>query len=83
MNVKELIEQLKSFPDDMEVMFAYNYGDYWKTEVAASIGGVNAGQVTYSAYHQMDKLVDEDQRDEDDEEDEEDNKNRTVCLLIC
>lgn len=84
MNVKELIEQLRTYPDDMEVMFAYNYGDYWKTEVAASISTVDTSKVTYSAYHQMDKVVTDDEHDDEevDEDEEAEDKNRTVCLLI-
>ena len=83
MNVKELIEQLRTYPNDMEVMFAYNYGDYWKTEVAAPVSGVTNNEVTYSEYHRMDKVVDYDAERELDEEEGEDDKNRTVCLLTC
>jgi hypothetical protein len=64
MTVKELIESLEGFDPNMEVKFAYNYGDYWGTEVASRIGDVDEGQVRHSDYHRMDKVVD----DENDEE---------------
>ena len=64
MKVAELIEMLEKFDGDMEVMFARNSGDYWRTTVADSIGEVTNGMVVESAYHQQDKIVDE--RDGDD-----------------
>ena len=60
MTVKELIESLEGFDPNMEVKFAYNYGDYWGTEVASRIGDVDEGQVRYSDYHRMDKVTDYD-----------------------
>lgn len=83
MKVWELIEDLKSYPADMEVKFAYNYGDYWKTEVAADVDSVTNGEVEYSEYHRMDKVVEYDaERDLDDEESEITKaQRRTVCLL--
>lgn len=83
MNVKDLIRQLKQLPDDMDVQFAYNYGDYWKTEVAADVNRVTASEVTYSEYHQMDKVSEDTDEDDVDEEELEDYRKqfRTVCLL--
>ena len=64
MNVKELREMLEGMEAeghaDKEVLFAYNYGDHWRTEVAATIDNCDVGTVEYSSYHQMDKVVDED-----------------------
>ena len=60
MTVKELIESLEGFDPNMEVKFAYNYGDYWGTEVVSRIGDVDEGQVRYSDYHRMDKVTDYD-----------------------
>lgn len=77
MNVKDLIEQLEDMNPDAEVMFTYNYGDYWRTSVAQSVETVGEGDVEYSAYHRMDKLVDEDHPDEDHPDEEP----RTVVLL--
>lgn len=64
MQVKELIEKLQQMPDDMEVKFAYDYGDYWNTEVCGHIGEVDILEVNYSEYHRMDKLADEDKSGE-------------------
>ena len=79
MTVQELIEELSLFPDDMEVEFAYNYGDYWRTTVCKEIKNIDTGYVEYSAYHRMDKLVDNDDEEYDDEEETE--AKREVVLL--
>jgi len=47
MTVKELIESLEGFDPNMEVKFAYNYGDYWGTEVASNVGRIDEGQGYY------------------------------------
>jgi hypothetical protein len=64
MTVKELMATLEDFDPNMEVKFAYNFGDYWGTEVASNVTEIDEGQVRYSDYHRMDKVVD----DENDEE---------------
>ena len=71
MTVNELKEYLEQFDGEMEVKFSYNYGDYWRTQVAKDIRGVEEGYVTYSDYHQMDKI------DEDEDED-----SKLVVVLI-
>ncbi len=62
MNVKELRELLEHMEDEghaeREVLFAYNYGDHWRTQVAAMIDNCDVGAVKYSSYHSMDKVVD-------------------------
>ena len=66
MQVKELIEILKNYDQEADVHFAYGYGDHWRTQVAPAISQVFDGVVEYSDYHQMDKLVeDEDCYDEE------------------
>lgn len=77
MTVRELINELEFYPDDMEVEFAYNYGDYWGNTVCKEIKDIDKGFVEYSDYHRMDKLVEE--YDEDDEEEHE--KKREVLIL--
>jgi hypothetical protein len=62
MTVKELIDQLEMMPDDMEVKFAYNYGDYWDSEVCGTIGYVDILEVKHSDYHRMDKLASDGER---------------------
>ena len=70
MTVQELIESLEGFDPNMEVKFAYNFGDYWKTEVASDIRRVDEDTVKYSSYHRMDKVVGE-----------EDENMKTVVIL--
>ena len=67
LTVGELIRNLKQYGEDMEVHFSYNYGDYWRTQVAAEVTHIDSGTVKYSAYHQMDKVVDlnDEERDEE------------------
>jgi hypothetical protein len=71
MNVKELIEalqeQVENGNGDMEIKFAYNYGDHWRSQVCEGINNISQVTVKYSDYHSMDKIV-EDHR-EDDEDD--------------
>ena len=67
MLVRDLIELLEGCDADMEVHFAYNYGDHWRTQVAPSVDSVEEGVVKYSDYHRMDKMVE----DEDDSYDED------------
>ena len=65
MQVKDLIEQLRSMNPDAEVHFSYNYGDHWSTQVAPTVDTVDEGLVKYSDYHRMDRLMDEDEMIED------------------
>lgn len=67
MNVRQLIEQLQSMNPDAEVHYSYNYGDHWRTQVAPTVDRVEEGVVEHSSYHDMDRMVD----DEDDMYDEE------------
>ena len=80
MKVSELIELLQDFDGDAEVLFSYNYGDYWRTTVAAPVSSVGDGKVTHSEYHQMDKVV-EAEGDYCDEDSEPDPRERAVVLL--
>lgn len=68
MKVKELIEILKEYDENMIVHISYGYGDYWHTQVAPSVNYVEEGLVEYSQYHQMDKVFTTDAYYEDDEE---------------
>lgn len=63
MKVRELIELLKEFNENDEVGFSYNYGDYGRTVVVADINEADISLVTYSGYHQMNRLADEDEED--------------------
>ena len=59
MKVAELFELLGYHSPDAEVHFSYGYGDHWRTEVAPAVSSVANGVVEYSDYHQMDKMVDD------------------------
>ena len=78
MTVSELISELSFYPDDMDVEFAYDYGDYWNTTVCKEIKNIDTGYVEYSAYHRMDKLVDVD--DDDDDTDSDTDKKEVLIL---
>jgi hypothetical protein len=78
MTVQELIEKLEGFDPQMEVEFAYNYGDHWRTEVTKHITEVDEETVTYSDYHRMNKVVD---GIEEDDEEEYDKDEKMVVLL--
>lgn len=72
MKVKDLIELLGDFNPEADVLFTYNYGDHWRTTVAAEIDSVGDGKVVHSAYHDMAKVVDDDPyADRDDDSDDE------------
>jgi len=64
MTVKELIETLQDFDPQMEVEFAYDYGDYWRTEVTKHITEVEEEAITYSDFHRMNKVVDNNKDDD-------------------
>lgn len=59
MNVRELREMLEMFDDEMEVVFARDSKDYWRTTVADSLEDVVDGVVEHSAYHNQYKLVED------------------------
>ena len=67
MLVRDLIELLEGYDADMEVHFQYNYGDHWRTQVAPTVDSVENGYVTFSDYHRMHKVVDEDDFDYDED----------------
>jgi len=74
MKVKELINQLQDFDEELEVCFSYNYGDYPKTMVAENIHDVDESEVVYSDYHRMNRIVDDDR--------EGDRENSTVVVIL-
>ena len=65
MRVQDLIDELENFDPNAEVVFSYQYGDYWNTTVAAPAEYIDEGHVVYSEYHKQDKIVelDEDEMD--------------------
>lgn len=66
--IEELIAELQDVqrtagPRAM-VYFEYDYGDHWHTRVAAEIQMVEEGSVSFSDYHSMNKVSDEDAEDD-------------------
>ena len=76
MRVRDLIEILEEFDPEMDVHFQYNYGDYWRTQVAPKVTSVEQIPVEYSEYHRMPKII------EIDEDDEEAYNNRREVVVI-
>ena len=62
MKVKDLIAALQEKDPDAEVHFSYNYGDHWRTQVAAKVRKVEYEMVVHSDYHSMPIVVDEDDK---------------------
>lgn len=56
MTVTELINELKQFPAEMEVLFAHSSGDYWRTQLAEEITELEIADVAYSDYHSKYKV---------------------------
>ena len=75
MTVADLRSALENFDDETPVHFAYNYGDHWHTIVAPGVVNVEEGAVRHSAYHNMPRLV-------DDEDDADEEKTQTQSAVI-
>lgn len=74
MTSHELAHQLLAGPD-LPVHISYCYGDYWKTQVAPAVDTVTDGVVVHSDYHNMDKVLPEDDQEDGNE------RQRQVILL--
>lgn len=65
LTVKELHaklgEMIESGHGEHIAAFQYNYGDYWKTQVAVGISEVDEGFVSENARVDMEQVLDEDQ----------------------
>ena len=71
MKVSELIEELKQFQkenidDELDVEFAYDYGDHCHSTVTESINTVERLAVRYSGYHQKNQIADDEELDKED-----------------
>jgi hypothetical protein len=81
MKVKDLIEQLGYMDAEADVHFSYNYGDHWRTQVAPKVGSIEEGVVTFSDYHRMDKIEeDEDEIYDEDTGDYKEGVRKVVVL---
>jgi hypothetical protein len=76
MKVSELIEQLENMDQDLPVYASYYYGDSCGSIVAEPICDVEELELTYSAYHRMMKVP------EDDEEHYEDEKEPVTAIVL-
>ena len=82
MNINTLIEELEYLRDqhedeEIDVVFAYDYGDHCHSEAAQSIDIVEDGFVERSSYLRMDKVVSESHLDDEDV----DESRRKVIIL--
>ena len=80
LTVKELISQLEHMDPDAYVHFTYNYGDHWRTQVAPVVCTVEEGFVEESAYHNMDKVVDEEDVYDEESGDSDPDVRRVVLI---
>jgi hypothetical protein len=81
--LRDLLETLEATGHgETEVMFAYNYGDHWRTQVAVTISDATEELVTYSDYHSMNKVVESGYGDyQEEQENKADPKNRIAIVL--
>ncbi len=57
--LREMLQEMEGEGHgEKEVLFSYNYGDHWRTNVAAKIESCQEETVVHSEYHNMDKVVD-------------------------
>ena len=63
--LREILNDLDGSFDKTPVHIAYNYGDYWHTQVAPGANIARIGSVEWSEYHRMDKVSDEDADEEE------------------
>jgi hypothetical protein len=82
MLVRDLIELLEGYEADMEVHFAYDYGDRTHSQVAPRVNDVREGVVEYSEYHRMDKVVENEEDIYDEETGEYKTETRKVVVLV-
>ncbi len=61
MTVQDLKDILEGMEPETEIHIGYDYGDYWHTQVAPKARNVEEQYITYSDYHRMDKITDDDE----------------------
>ena len=80
MKVKDLIEILQEYDPEMEVHTSYGYGDYWNTQVAPKVQYIEEGEVVWSEYHRMTKVVEMGDGDMDDEDPDKETLQRVLLI---
>jgi len=83
MKPSELIEELKQYQeenveDELDVEFAYDYGDHCHSTVTKSINTVEQLTVKYSGYHRKNCIID----DADEEETDGNEKEPTQVIVL-
>lgn len=61
MKVRELIEKLTCEDQELDVHVSYNFGDYWRTQVAPAVLNAEVQSVVWSDYHGMPKHAPDDE----------------------
>ena len=78
MKIKELINELKCFDEDMEIMFSYPSGDYLGRILAKEPSNFYEQRVKWSEYHNSYQHIDND--DDNYYEDDDDNSKLVVIV---
>lgn len=79
--VTELQDLMNDHGENIPVMFAYNFGDHWGTQVAQQIRTVDIDNVEYSDYHNMCKIS-KDELDEEEETEEPGSETIKKVIII-
>lgn len=77
-----LEQEIKKGNGNLEVKFAYKYGDFWRTVVAANIDNGAVCEVQYSEYHQMDKVFDVEKHTQDEIEELREKDELKSCFIL-
>ena len=78
MTAQELIEILQDLDPETKIYVQHRAGDYWKTKLASLVEDGNLGYITYSSYHNQNKVME----DEDDELTPDDDTQEVFILEI-
>lgn len=65
MTVAELMDLLENEDPEIEVVFSYDYGDHWNTDVAQPVKCVEMLPCVKSSYHRMLKVCPADEEPEE------------------
>lgn len=57
MNVRELMNLLSKFPEDMDVAFLNRTGDYWGTELGRPVNIAHRAYVKHDPYHNANRVI--------------------------
>jgi hypothetical protein len=63
-HLREMLND-ENLDDETPVHISYDYGDHWNTQVAPQADDAEIGDITYSDYHRMDIIKNEDSKVDD------------------